>query len=69
MARLIKDPLNKRLYNLKEAAVYLGRSEWSMRDLIWSQYIPVVQPPGGRKIFVDVEDLEAFVDKNKSYYH
>ena len=26
----------KRLFNLKEAAVYLGRWEWGVRRLIWS---------------------------------
>jgi hypothetical protein len=29
-----------------------------MRDLIWSGKIPVVKEPNGRKIFIDVVDLE-----------
>jgi hypothetical protein len=69
MAQQINSPLNKRLYNLKEAADYLGRSDWGMRELIWSRSIPVVKTVNGRKIFVDIVDLEAFIDKNKSYYH
>ena len=69
MAQQISSPLNKRLYSLKESAEYLGRSDWGMRELIWSRSIPVVKPEGGRKIFVDIVDLEAFIDKNKSYYH
>jgi excisionase family DNA binding protein len=61
-------PLFKRLYTLKEAAKYLGRSEWGMRGLIWSGKIPAIRVEGGRKIFLDIQDLDAFVDKNKSTY-
>jgi len=64
----IHNPLCKRLYTLKEAAAYLGRSEWGMRDLIWKQVIPVVMNEGGRKIYVDKEDLEEYVSQNKSIY-
>lgn len=61
-------PLYKRLFTLKEAAQYLGRSEWSMRSLIWAGSIPVVKTDGGRKIFIDLQDLDAFISQNKSIY-
>ena len=64
----IYNPLRKRLYTLKEAAEYLGRSEWGMRDLVWKQQIPVVMNNGGRKIFIDVRDLDDYVEKNKMVY-
>ena len=67
-AQGIHNPMCKRLYTLKEAATYLGRSEWGMRDLIWKQEIPVVKNSGGRKIFLDVRDLETFIAKNKAVY-
>ncbi len=67
-ARKIDNPLRQRLYPLKEAAGYLGRSEWSMRELIWAGKIPVVRTEGGRKIFVDIEDLDDFIRQNKSPY-
>jgi hypothetical protein len=67
--RRIKNPLVKRLYTLKEAAMYLGRGEWGMRELIWARKIPVVKPDGGRKIFVDIIDLENYVEKNKTTYN
>ena len=38
----------------------------SMRELIWAGDIPVVRAEGGRKIFLDIEDLDNFVSKNKS---
>ncbi len=56
----------KRLYNLKEAAAYLGRSVWSVRELIWAGKIPVVKD--GRKIFIDILDLEKYVENNKTTY-
>ncbi len=60
--------LNKRLFTLKEAAVYLGRTEWGMRDLIWSGQVPVVRNQRGRKIFIDVLDMDAFINKQKDRY-
>jgi len=57
---------NKRLYNLKEASAYLGRSVWGVRELISAGKISVVR--GGRKIFIDILDLEKYVGENKSTY-
>jgi len=65
----ISNPLGKRLYNLKEAARYLGRSDWSMRELIWAGKIPVVRGDGDRKIFLDIKDLDEYVQRNKSIYN
>jgi excisionase family DNA binding protein len=51
---------------LKEASAYLGRSVWGVRELIWAGKIPVVRD--GRKIFIDILDLDKFVEENKSTY-
>ena len=67
-AHRIVNPMCKRLYTLKEGAKYLGRSVWGMRELIWSGKIPVVKEADGRKIFIDVLDLESYVNQNKSIY-
>ena len=64
----ISNPTFKLLYTLKEAAEYLGRSEWGMREVIWSGAIPVVRAEQGRKIFLDIEDLNDFINRNKSIY-
>jgi excisionase family DNA binding protein len=53
----------KRLYSLPEAAVYLGRSEWSVRRLIWAGELPSVR--AGRRVHVDLCDMEAFIENNK----
>ena len=64
----IINPLGKRLYTLKEAANYLGRSLWGMRELIWAGDVPIVRGEGNRKIFVDITDLDEFINRNKSVY-
>ena len=56
---------NPRLLPLKDAAQWLGLTVWAMRERIWAGQIPVVQFPGGRKQYVDVQDLEAFIQNNK----
>ena len=56
-------PLNKRLYDLKEAAYYLGRPVFSVRTLIWNGALPVVKE--GRKMYLDIYDLDKYVDRNK----
>lgn len=58
----------KRLYNLKEAAQYMGRTVWGMRELIWAGKLPVVKAPEGRKIFIDVTDMDGYIEKNKARY-
>ena len=52
----IDDPMLPRLLPLKKAAEYIGLTEWSMRERIWAGQIPVVQFPGGRKMFIDTKD-------------
>ncbi len=53
----------KRLYSLPEAAVYLGRSTWSVRRLIWGGELPAVR--AGGRVHVDVQDMDDLIDKNK----
>ena len=62
----IQYPLPKRLYTLPEAAAYLGRTLWSMRELVWAGKIPIVRD--GKRIFVDIRDLESYIAKNKMTY-
>jgi len=62
----ISNPLPKRLYSLPEAGHYLGRTLWSMRELIWKGSIPIVRE--GKRIFIDIEDLQNYVAKHKTVY-
>jgi excisionase family DNA binding protein len=58
-----KDRLQKRLYSIKEASEYLGRSEYALREMIWSGKIPQVR--FDRRIYIDINDLDALIEKNK----
>ena len=57
--------LQKRLYTLREASIYLGRGLHGVRDLVWNGKLPVVKQDGGRKLFVDIKDLDSFIEKSK----
>lgn len=62
---IVNPKLSPRLLPLKKAAEYLGLTTWAMRERIWAGDIPVVRFPGGRKMFIDINDIEAFIVKNK----
>lgn len=61
----ISNPSRQRLMPLKQAAEYLGLTLWAIRERIWAGQLPVVQFPGGRKQYIDVRDLDGFIEKNK----
>jgi len=51
------------LLNVKQAAVYLGRSEQAVQHLIFGRELPVVRV--GRRVHLDRRDLDAWIEKNK----
>ncbi len=53
----------KRLYTLPEAGIYLGRSTWSVRRLVWAGELPTVR--AGGRVHVDVQDMDRFIESNK----
>ena len=57
------NPLNKRLYDLKEAAIYLGRPIFSIRTLIWKGALPYVKE--GRRQYLDVHDMDTYIERCK----
>ena len=56
--------VKKRLFTLKQAVEYLGLSDWGMRTLFFCE-IPVVNINGGRKNFLDINNLNAFIERNE----
>jgi excisionase family DNA binding protein len=61
-----KEILRKRLFTIPEAGEYLGRSTWSVRELIWAGSLPVVKV--GKRIHLDIYDLDKWIEKNKTRY-
>ena len=55
--------VSKWLYTIPEAAHYLGRTVWSVRELIWSGQLPAVKV--GRRTHLDLEDLNTFIERHK----
>jgi hypothetical protein len=37
-----------------------------MRELVWKGSIPIVRE--GKRIFIDVNDLDLYIERNKSTY-
>jgi hypothetical protein len=62
-AQRIDNPLHKRLFDLKEAAIYLGRPVFSVRTLIWDGALPFIKD--GRKLYLDIVDMDTYIERNK----
>ena len=65
-AQRTRNPLGKRLFTIKEAGKYLGRSTYSVRTLIWNGQLRIVK--NGKKMWLDVMDMDAWIEKNKTEY-
>ena len=61
-----KDRPAKRLYNVGEAALYLGRTERAVREMIYDGKLRYVKD--GRRILVDVLDMDAWIDQSKTEF-
>jgi len=59
----MSEGLSKRLYNVKEAGRYLGRSGWTIRRLIRDGHLREVRQ--GRRVMVDLLDMDQFIEKYK----
>ena len=57
----------KRLLSLKDLVQEFGVSMWFWRTQIWDGKLPFVQV--GRKILVDVQDVEKFINNEKQCHY
>ena len=55
--------ITKRLYSVDDAAVYLGRSVWAVREMLWAGKIPYVKD--GRRTLLDIRDMDTWIENNK----
>lgn len=62
-ARISEPGVQPALLNVKQAAVYLGRSEQSVQHLIFQKELPTVRV--GRRVHLDRKDLDRWIEKNK----
>lgn len=57
-------PIPKRLYSIKESAVYLGRSACAVREMLWKGKMPYVKD--GARVLLDINDMNEWIDRNKT---
>lgn len=57
---------SKRLYNMKEAAFYLGRTVDALREMIWAGKLPYFRD--GRRMLLDVRDMDDFIERSKDRF-
>jgi excisionase family DNA binding protein len=63
LARIAPSGVQPVLLDVKQAGVYLGRSEQSVQHLIFQRDLPVVRM--GRRVHLHRRDLDAWIEKNK----
>jgi excisionase family DNA binding protein len=63
VARLVAERPNQRLFSVKQAAEYMGRTEYAVRNMIARRALPSVRQDG--RVFVDREDLDHLIRLNK----
>ena len=64
-AHRMSNPILPRLLSIKKACEYSGLTAWTLRSLIWSGELPVIQFEGTRKMYVDMADLSKVIEANK----
>ncbi|MHC4277910.1 MAG: helix-turn-helix domain-containing protein [Planctomycetota bacterium] len=55
--------LPRGLHSIKDSARYLGISPWTLREMIWRNDLPYVKI--GRQQFLDIRDLDQFIEQAK----
>jgi len=58
--------LNKRLYSIPEAGQYLGRTVWSIREMIYAGKIPYIRD--GRRMLLDIKDMDSWIEESRTRY-
>ena len=61
-----KDRPAKRVYTLKEASVYMGRTVCALREMVWAGKLPVIRD--GRRVLLDIYDLDKWIEQSKTTF-
>jgi len=56
----------KRIYNIEEAAEYMGRSVSAIREMIYAGKIPVIKD--GRRTQLDIRDIDKWIEQHRIIY-
>jgi len=66
IANPLTDRPSKRLYSIPEAAVYLGRTVWAVREMLYNGKMPFIKD--GRRVMLDIRDIDAWIEKSKTSF-
>jgi excisionase family DNA binding protein len=55
--------INKRLYSIRETADYLGRSPWTVAEMVRTGKLPYISD--GKRKFLDIQDINHWIEINK----
>jgi hypothetical protein len=62
------DPVRQRLMTVEQTAEYLGWHPNTVRStLLYSQEVPVIRLSKNGKVWIDLKDLNQWIEKKKSY--
>ena len=56
-----------RLLRLEEAALYLGRSPHTVRQMVYQRVFPVIKASEKSRMWLDIRDLDAWISSEKRY--
>lgn len=56
----------KRLFNIEEAAIYLGRTSCALREMLWAGKLPYVKD--GKRILLDIHDMDIWIERSKDQF-
>jgi len=57
--------VHPRLLGIRDAALYLSVSSWTLRGLVWSGQLPEVRI--GRRLLFDLGDLDHLIETSKQH--
>ena len=55
--------ITKRLYSIDEAAYYLGRSPWTVAEMVRTGKLPYIRD--GRRKLLDIQDMDKWIKNNR----
>jgi hypothetical protein len=55
--------ISKRLYSIKDASIILGRSPWTIAEMVRTGRLPYIAD--GKRKMLDIRDIEAYITKNR----
>jgi len=55
--------IKQRLYSIKEASLYLGRSPWTVAEMVRTGKLPYI--PDGKRKFLDIKDINDWIETRK----